>query len=85
MCKEIIEQIKEASNEFLAANIVAFRVLGMNKKLSIACMEELARRKTELNSEFNFEEFITKEIAKCKKPNDSQMDLLSNVIKNIKQ
>ena len=80
----MIDKLKEASDEFLAANIVAFRVLGINKELSIISMEELSRRKIELNSKFNFEEFIEKEISKCKKPNDKQISLLSSLIRNVK-
>lgn len=66
---EIIEELirkNEISSEVLAAQIIAYRALGMDKDVSILAMQELAQRRLNGDS-FKFEEFIESEIAKIPK------------------
>lgn len=66
------EDLVKTSSESLAAQIVVYRSLGLNKKLAIACMQELsARRKA--GDTFEYEKFIEEELKKI--PKSNSMDL----------
>ena len=54
--------IRDKRSETLAAEVVAFRVLGFNREAAIAAMQELARRESE-GDQFKYEQFIAKEVA----------------------
>ena len=58
--------LKEASNEALAAQIVVYRALGFNAELAIQCMQELANRRFQGNI-FDYESFIDQELNKLPK------------------
>lgn len=65
-----------ASSEALAAYIVMYRTLGINKELAKVCMEELSRRR-KLGEDFDYETFIeekVKTIPKLKNINLPQMN-----------
>lgn len=63
--QELIDK-NEISSEVLAAQIVAYRALGMDKDVSILAMQELAKRRVN-GDPFKFEEFIETEVAKVPK------------------
>lgn len=63
-----------AGSEVLAAQVIAYRALGINKKLAMICMAELSRRRIELGEEFDFESYIESEIKKI--PEIPKMDLI---------
>lgn len=50
-------------SESLAAQVVVYRSLGLNKEIAILCMAELARRRG-LGEDFKYEEYIESEVAK---------------------
>ncbi len=60
---EIILMINQSPSPNLAAQIVAYKTIGYNKKIAMICMHELARRR-DLGEEFNYEEYIDIEIKK---------------------
>lgn len=76
------EDIKKASSKNLAGFIVAYRLLGIHKELSILCMEELSNRRNSGDT-FNFEEYIENELKDAPKPNDlpNFQNILKGVIK----
>lgn len=56
----------EISSQALAAHIVAYRALGMDKDVATLCMMELATRRKN-GSDFDFEKFVDEELAKIPK------------------
>lgn len=74
--------IKSAGSKELAARVVAYRLLKVNKELAIKCMEELALREKN-GDNFNYNEYIKIELEKSPKPyaDKSIVDLLKNVSK----
>lgn len=57
---QILQQcllIHQASSDVLASHIVLYKSIGLNKKIAIVCMLELARRRA-LGEEFDYESFI---------------------------
>jgi hypothetical protein len=61
------EELKKLSNECLAAQIVVFRLLGLNKDISISCMEELMQREQDGDT-FDYNSWIKNELKKSPKP-----------------
>ena len=59
--------VKTSPSETLAAHVVVYRALKMNKDIALACMKELAKRKEDGDG-FDFEAYIEKELAKVPKP-----------------
>lgn len=55
--------INQGSSEALAAHVILYKSLGLNKKIAIICMLELARRRL-LGEEFDYENFIDTELKK---------------------
>lgn len=53
-----------AGSEALAAQVVAYKTLGINKKMAMMCMKELSRRRIELGEDFDFEGYIETEMKK---------------------
>lgn len=74
-----IKEIGDADSKLLAANVVAYKVLGMKKDLAVACMAELSKRRLGGES-FDYEDYIESEVAKIPKPQN--IDIVS-VTKNI--
>jgi len=71
--------IREAQNEvdiattnaeFLAASVVVYKTLGINKEFALACMQELATRRKNGDT-FNYEDYIEEEIKKFPKSSGS--------------
>lgn len=53
----------QVSSERLAAQVVLYKTLGLQKDLALICMAELSRRRG-LGEDFDFETFIEQEIKK---------------------
>lgn len=70
--------IKNATSKNLAGYIVAYRLLGFNKELSIKCMQELMNRRNN-GDDFKFEDYIESELKDAPKPND--LNKISNILK----
>lgn len=60
--QELIDDVPEADSKVLAAQVVVYRTLGINKDLAKACMEELAARRKN-GEEFNYEDYIDEKVA----------------------
>ncbi len=80
--KDLIE-IQDIDSKALAANIVVYRLLGINKELSIKSMEELLRRKIELSDSFDYETYINKELKDSPNIEEESRNILTS-ISNIK-
>lgn len=59
--------IKNFSSKALAAHVVVYRLLGLNKDLATKCMIELSNRKA-AGDEFDYDAYITDELKKSPKP-----------------
>jgi hypothetical protein len=66
-------------SEDLAAQVVLYRSLKINKELSTKCMIELAKRR-EAGDQFDFESFIEQELNKLPKPQNKSGNI-SNILK----
>lgn len=75
-----MEDLKNLKSEALAAQVVIYRMLGINKELSIKCMEELLIRKNN-SDEFDYEKYIIEELNKSPKINDQEVNMLKNLMK----
>ena len=73
------EYIEKATSKTLAAHIVVYRSLGINKELSILCMEELLRRK-ENGDNFNYDEYILNELEQIPKLNQKEQNLMNTIM-----
>lgn len=74
-------EIPQVDSKLLAAHIVVYRTLGIEKEFALACMEELARRRT-LGEEFDYEIFIETEVAKI--PKIDELENITNLSRQIK-
>ena len=63
----------------LAAVVVVYRTLGIDKELSILCMHELAKRR-QMGSQFDYEAFIVEELSKMPKRQDMNLVKISQDI-----
>jgi len=75
------EDIKAASSKVLAAQVVAYRLINVNKELAIKCMEELSRRRAE-GEAFDYESYI-EEKTKVELPERIDLGKLSKLF-NVK-
>lgn len=73
----------QASSDALAAHIVLYKALGMNKLTAISCMQELGRRR-QLEEDFDYESFIEIESSKIPNIQNFNISSLQNLL-NIKQ
>ena len=62
--------------ESLAAFVVVYRTLGIDKELAMACMRELAKRRED-GCEFDYEGFIEVELAKMPQPQNMNLAVIS--------
>jgi len=60
--QELIDEVSKADSKVLAAHVVIYRSLGMNKDLAKACMTELATRRKN-GDDFEYEDFIDEKVA----------------------
>ena len=60
--QELIAEVPKAASKVLAAHVVIYRSLGMNKELAKACMAELATRRKN-GDNFEYEDFIDEKVA----------------------
>jgi hypothetical protein len=72
--------IKKAGSKNLAGYVIAYRLLGVYKELSILCMEELMNRRAN-GDIFDFEEYIENELKDAPKPND--LKKVSSILKGL--
>jgi|SRR3972149_4172990 len=63
-----------SDSQSLAAQIVIYKMLGLNKQYALLCMEELFRRR-ELGEDFDYEEYIEEKLAKSKTDLPKPVDL----------
>lgn len=75
--------ISTAPSANLAAYVVVYKTLGIDKDFAILCMEELAKRRAE-GDDFDFENFIAQEAKKIPKIETIDIlkisrDIMSNV------
>lgn len=75
--------MSQAHSEALAAHIVLYKVLGINKLTAVECMRELGRRR-QLGEEFEYEVFIDVEASKIPKVQNLNLFGLQDLL-NIKQ
>lgn len=75
------EIISKMTSEALAANVVAYRSLSLNKNFAKKCMTELAKRKLK-GDEFDYEKFISEELNKLPKPQNTDYNNLFSILKN---
>lgn len=75
------DNIKKSSSKALAARIVVYRSLGIDKEDSLLCMKELAARRAE-GEDFDYESFIEEELKKMPK-SEKKMNL-NNILKSVK-
>lgn len=59
--QELIDEVPEADSKVLAAQVVVYRTLGINKELAKACMVELADRRNN-GDDFEYEDFIDEKV-----------------------
>jgi hypothetical protein len=64
--------LSTAESKNLAAYVVLYRTLGINKELAILCMQELCKRR-ENGDTFEYEQFIDDETAKIPKPSEPKI------------
>jgi hypothetical protein len=74
--------LEKNKSEDLAAQIVAYRALGINKDVALKCMEELSNRRKN-GDDFNFEEYIELELKKITKIPDSNISNLGNTVNSV--
>jgi hypothetical protein len=60
---EIPNNLLEVEAKDLAAYVVIYRALGINKELALLCMQQLCKRRSDGDS-FEYEGFIEDELAK---------------------
>ena len=81
--------VNEISNEVLAAQVVAYRALGVQKNLAIIAMDKIKKRKN-AGDVFDFDSFITSELNKIPKITESNgsisdgLSLIQQLLKNEK-
>ena len=73
--------VSQMTSDVLAAYVVAYKTIGIDKEFAIICMAELSRRRT-LGEDFDFENFIEVELAKMPKMEHMDIVKLSLGIKN---
>lgn len=73
-------EIDKMSSEVLAAHVVVYRVLGMNKEFSLLCMKELVNRRKN-GDDFQYEEYIDTKITEFPQPKNMNLLNISNEIK----
>ena len=78
-------EVSKWSSNALAANVVVYRSLGINKELSLACMSELLRRE-KFGDNFKFEDFIDRELAKMpeRPPKQNINDAFGSIVAGLK-
>lgn len=71
---EIVKNVPTYTSKKLCSMIVCDRYIGIDEKIAVACMEELAKRR-ENGDDFDFESFIDQEFCKLPKLDFSVPDL----------
>lgn len=77
-------KLEEINSQALAAHIVAYKSLGINKDFAIQCMAELGKRRA-AGDDFDFEKFIEDELAKIPKLKDINYQNILNNINSLKK
>lgn len=80
--EEIAKFLKTSNPEALAAQVVVYRALGINKQLAIQCMQELQYREKQPGYSFNYSEYIEIELKKFpQKESKPQYDIIKQIFK----
>lgn len=79
--EEKINKVSDLSSKVLCAYIVSYRALGVNKQLSIECMQELMRREA-AGDNFDYYSYIEDELAKIPKIENINHNNLFNILKS---
>ena|SRR4030067_2948974 len=88
--KRLIKESQMASiitspSKTLAAHVVVYRAINMNKDIAVACMKELMKRRND-GDDYDFEAYIEEELAKIPKPqNVDYVKIIKNMQKNFKK
>jgi len=81
--KNIVVPIERRKSETLAAHIVIYKTLNIDRETALLCMAELGRRRM-LGDEFDYETFIEVEVAKVPKISSNLPELYKIInFKNI--
>ncbi len=78
-----MNDLENINNKVLAAQVVIYKTLGINRPLAIQCLTELERRKNQ-GDEFDFESFINSEVKKIPIMPESNLNLISQLMNEIK-
>jgi len=78
-----ILSIPLTDSKSLAANVVMYRLFGIDKKFSVLCMQELAYRREFEGDNFKYEDFISEEIKKVNLKPDISINQISSTISSI--
>lgn len=78
--KELNETISSMSSQALAAHIVAYKFLGINRNIALACMQEIANRKNQ-GDQFDYDDFIAQELEKLPKPQTMDHNSILSIFK----
>jgi hypothetical protein len=81
--ENIAVPIERRKSETLAAHIVIYKTLNIDRETALLCMAELGRRRA-LGDEFDYETFIEAEVEKIPKVNSNLPELYKIInFKNI--
>lgn len=75
------EELRSKKSEVLAAQVVAYRLLKLNKETAILCMQILAERKA-AGSDFDYAKYIEEKLAESPKPtlDDKQKKMFRSIL-----
>ena len=80
-----MNKIEEQTSQALAAKVVAYRILNLNKEAAIEAMQELSRREANGDT-FDYDSYINKKIEEIPSPSmgHERMENLKQTLRNIK-
>lgn len=76
--------VSNLSSEVLAARIVTYRILGIDKELAKIAMQELAKRRQN-GDQFEYETWIQDQIFKMPKMDEKNISSVLNLISNFRK
>lgn len=74
--------IPSMPSKALAAHVVVYRGIGLHKSFAVKCLQELVLRKYK-GDDFDYESFITEELAKLPKPGSVDHNSIFSAFKNV--
>ncbi len=78
-------KIEEQTSQALAAKVVSYRILNLNKEAAIEAMQELSRREAN-GDNFDYDSYINKKIEEIPSPSmgHERMETLKQTLRSIK-